>query len=162
MRIKIRLKGVQDIDLLALKVNPSFYFERALKVALVNHVRKEPIEIGSPLPSSIPIPKVSDVYITLNDEKESDVIAWYKGIKDGCKSTAIKAIFRCSLSRAYVDVLSDVKLEEKALPVKKQQDTETPVKKEEVKPAAPKKEKVVEPKQEESDGFSIDDFVEVY
>ncbi len=108
MRIRIRLKGMADADLIALRLNPSFHFERAVIMAVRAYVRGESLTIPSPLPfpCEIDLKKEHIISISFNDSTEADLIDWYESFPEGFRTLAIKAILRCALSAPYISAFA--------------------------------------------------------
>lgn len=105
MRIKLLLSGVRDFDLLALLQHEQYQLGKEIGRALRMYVRNDTHSI--PLPDVRGAPQAVStehrrVSITLNDRLDADVIAWIEGIQAGCKSTAIKSVFRNMLEAPYL------------------------------------------------------------
>lgn len=105
MRINLILSGVRDFDLLALLQHEQYQLGKEIRRALRMYVRGDihsillPDVRGAPQMVSTEHRRVS---ITLNDRLDADVIAWIEGIQAGCKSTAIKSVFRNMLEAPYL------------------------------------------------------------
>ena len=105
MRINLILSGVRDFDLLALLQHEQYQLGKEIRRALRMYVRGDihrillPDVRGAPQTVSTEQRRVS---ITLNDRLDADVIAWIEGIQAGCKSTAIKSVFRNMLEAPYL------------------------------------------------------------
>lgn len=105
MRINLILSGVRDFDLLALLQHEQYQLGKEIRRALRMYVRGDihrillPDVRGAPQTVSTEQRRVS---ITLNDRLDADVIAWIAGIQTGCKSTAIKSVFRNMLEAPYL------------------------------------------------------------
>lgn len=105
MRIKLLLSGIKDFDLLALSQHNHYRIGEEIKRALRMYVRSDmrsimlPDERGAPQEVLIEQKRIS---ITLNEKSDRDVIEWLAGIQPGCKSTAIKSVFRNMLEAPYL------------------------------------------------------------
>ena len=107
MRINLILSGVRDFDLLALLQHEQYQLGKEIRRALRMYVpgvtytafcfqmcggwRRRRVSTEQ-----------RRVSITLNDRLDADVIAWIEGIQAGCKSTAIKSVFRNMLEAPYL------------------------------------------------------------
>lgn len=107
-KIRIRLNGIRDIDLLALKYQRGFSLEDAIYTALRGYL--------TGMPCTIPVPEKGTgtlvvknqkpwVFLSLDEEADRQLIAWYEAIPRGRRSVAIKCILRNYLSRPYLDAL---------------------------------------------------------
>lgn len=108
MRIKLRLGGVKDADLIALHVSRDFDLPQNIRKALRYYVGRQSDKII--LPHDV-IPSFSTepiaVNIPLNDVYDADIIQFLKELRIGYRSSAIKAIFRHAVERPYIEAFSD-------------------------------------------------------
>ena len=129
MRIKLRLKGNQDADLLALKACNEFNFEGVLKRSIASFVRGEEFKAQTPICFPSDVPELTYVNTTISDKLSEEFLL---SIKDGLRSTAIKSILRNCLSRPFVEGFAGSMTVKKSSP--------TPPKAQKIKEPAVKKE----------------------
>lgn len=104
MRFKIQLSGIKDIDLLALFYNRRFRFADEVKASLIAYVSKKGYIVFLPEPDteiSISLAPVQ-INIPLDDKEDKETIVFLKSIKHGCRSAAIKSIFRNMLQEPVI------------------------------------------------------------
>lgn len=105
MRIKLLLSGIKDFDLLALSQNSRYKIGKEIKQALRMYIRGDMQSLTLPDRRSAPQEVTIEqrrISITLNDQADKDVIEWLNQIQPGCKSTAIKSVYRNMLEAPYL------------------------------------------------------------
>ena len=97
MMVTLRLYRQHDLDLITLYRNPSFSLPNAIKQALYAYVKKDTFAIKQPEIYELgeeKISKIIQMHIHLNEEIDSDIIAWLKNIKEGYRNSVLKNLIR--------------------------------------------------------------------
>lgn len=157
MRIKLRLYA-RDLDLIALKYNHCFHFNKALRTALVEFVRNQKCtRISVPV---VVLPEIilqeECVNISLDEKQHADVIAWLNGIRNGMRSYAIKAVFRSAIENPILDLFNA----ESVLVIDKAPITTTPTQTDKTVKDSPEKSDVVTPQSVVEQSLSTDNPVD--
>lgn len=100
MRVSIHLYRTHDMDLVTLYKNPNFSFQKALKLALKSYVNHKPCFILPPATvdvSNYNFKSIYQLFFNFDEEKDADIIEWFKTIKDGKRTAAIKSVLRGSM-----------------------------------------------------------------
>lgn len=112
MKVIIRLYRQHDLDLLTLK-HTSKSFQKDVREALRSYVRKNNFKISVSDDLSLKAwPRSSQCHISLNDEKDKDIILWLASVSKGYRNSLIKNIVRSYLSRPITDNYFNRKSEE--------------------------------------------------
>lgn len=88
------------MDLVTLYKNPNFSFQKALKLALKSYVNHKPCFILPPATvdvSNYNFKSIYQLFFNFDEDKDADIIAWFKTIKDGKRTAAIKSVLRGSM-----------------------------------------------------------------
>lgn len=96
-KIKIRLYRLHDKDLLSLAGTRMFDFQKNIYLALKAFCNQEDFAINLPAKRNIPIPKEQRGYVkilTLDTEKDADIIEMLDMINDGYRNNFIKNVLR--------------------------------------------------------------------
>ena len=117
MKIKLRLYP-RDLDLIALKHNPNFSFNKVVRMALhqyvtTGHCQKVEVPICERQQYTL---QGEECNITFNDEVFSEVVNWVNSIRPGMKSAAIKVVIRAAIANPDLELFgldSDLIIPEK-------------------------------------------------
>ena len=92
----IRLYRTHDLDLICLKADPSFRFNKKFKQAVCAYVRGEEFEIEiPPLQAGYSFKYLNTAFhLKFSERTEMDIINFLNSLRDGNGTGAMKAIFR--------------------------------------------------------------------
>lgn len=99
-KVILRIYNRHDLDLIALRSIKEFDMNGAIKYVLHRYISGNPVKMQIPTIPDYTKAKFKSsytIFINLDEEKDSDIIAFLDTIKPYYKNAAIKTIFRASL-----------------------------------------------------------------
>ncbi len=103
MRVKMQLSGIKDLDLISLHYNKEFNLPREMRLALKAYAEGKECVIALPKQDNRAKYALNAVQINIPLHSEDDkVVTLLKSLKNGCRSAAIKAIFRNCLQEPCI------------------------------------------------------------
>ncbi len=102
-KLVIRLYRWHDMDLIMLYRNKNFSFGSAVKASLKAYANGDPLYFLPPPPDSEPkdLPPNYRILVTLDEDKDADILTMLKKTKDRHMNAAIKSILRGSMLGSY-------------------------------------------------------------